>query len=164
MRSPLALCGLLFATVTHAGSSAKFVEQVDQAQALWRRSCPVPPVEGGLCARVVTVDLRQACGAGQRLVRVPRHRRQASTAQHKLRRALARLRWRDSDRWPAELRAAAGRALLLRAEERFGNGNGVFSVEEQNDAFMADSQNNRGQYEFFETSEQLLRLGIRVAF
>jgi hypothetical protein len=54
--------------------------------------------------------------------------------------------------------------MILRAEDRFGDGNGVFSVEEQDAAFMADSQNNRGQFEFFETSEQLLRLGIRVAF
>ena len=54
--------------------------------------------------------------------------------------------------------------MMLRAEERFGNGNGVFTAEEQNDAFMSDSQNDRGQSEYFETSNQLLRLGFRVAF
>lgn len=54
--------------------------------------------------------------------------------------------------------------MILRAEDRFGNGDGVFAVDEQDRAFMADWQNNNGQYERFETSEQLLRLGIRVAF
>jgi len=54
--------------------------------------------------------------------------------------------------------------MLLRAEERFGDGDGVFTVEEQDAAFMADWENANGQKAHFETSNQLLRLGFRVAF
>ena len=54
--------------------------------------------------------------------------------------------------------------MLMRAEERYGNGDGVFTVEEQDTAFSQQYKNNNGQYVRFETSDQLFRFGIRVAF
>jgi hypothetical protein len=65
--------------------------------------------------------------------------------------------------------------LLLRAEERWGiddpstpdvneKGDGIFTVEEQNVAFGQAYENNFGQDVRFERSDQLLRLGLRIAF
>jgi hypothetical protein len=53
---------------------------------------------------------------------------------------------------------------LMRAEERWGNGDGVFTVEEQTSAFEQEYLNDNGQNVRFERSDQLLRLGFRVAF
>ena len=53
---------------------------------------------------------------------------------------------------------------LMRAEERWGNGDGVFTVEEQNVAFGQNYESNFGQNVRFETSDQLFRLGLRIAF
>jgi len=52
---------------------------------------------------------------------------------------------------------------LMRAEERWGNGDGVFTVEEQENAFGQDYESAYGQNVRFETSDQLLRLGLRIA-
>ncbi|MDT8435842.1 MAG: TonB-dependent receptor [Gemmatimonadota bacterium] len=54
--------------------------------------------------------------------------------------------------------------MLLRAEERWGDGDGFFSVEEQNVAFGQLYENNFGQDVRFETSDQNFRLGLRLAF
>jgi hypothetical protein len=54
--------------------------------------------------------------------------------------------------------------MLLRAEERFGNGDGIFTVEEQNRAFGQRWEDNFGQNVRFERSDQSLRLGLRLAF
>ena len=54
--------------------------------------------------------------------------------------------------------------MLLRAEERFGNGDGIFTVEEQNVAFGQRWEDNFGQNVRFERSDQQLRLGLRLAF
>ncbi|MCL7968881.1 MAG: TonB-dependent receptor [marine benthic group bacterium] len=54
--------------------------------------------------------------------------------------------------------------MLLRAEERWGNGDGFFSVEEQNRSFGELYEDNFGQDVRFETSDQMFRLGLRFAF
>ncbi|MFO7588421.1 MAG: TonB-dependent receptor [Gemmatimonadota bacterium] len=54
--------------------------------------------------------------------------------------------------------------MLLRAEERYGNADGFFTVEEQNRAFGELYENGFGQDVRFETSDQLFRLGLRLAF
>jgi hypothetical protein len=53
---------------------------------------------------------------------------------------------------------------LMRAEERWGNGDGVFTVEEQETAFSQNYDNDFGQNVRFDRSDQLLRLGLRIAF
>ena len=53
---------------------------------------------------------------------------------------------------------------LMRAEERWGNGDGVFTVEEQNIAFGQGYESAFGSNVRFETSDQLFRLGLRIAF
>ncbi|MGD8497100.1 MAG: hypothetical protein PVF05_13070, partial [Gemmatimonadales bacterium] len=54
--------------------------------------------------------------------------------------------------------------MLLRAEQRFGNGDGIFTVEEQTKAFGQVYENNFGVNSRFRTSDQLMRLGLRLAF
>jgi hypothetical protein len=54
--------------------------------------------------------------------------------------------------------------MLLRAEERWGDGDGYFSLEEQNRAFGQLYEDNFGQDVRFETSDQMFRLGMRLAF
>jgi hypothetical protein len=54
--------------------------------------------------------------------------------------------------------------MLLRAEERFGNGDGVFSMDEQERAFGQRYDNAFGQDVRFERSDQSFRLGLRLAF
>ncbi|MBK5099211.1 MAG: hypothetical protein JJE01_15640, partial [Gemmatimonadetes bacterium] len=54
--------------------------------------------------------------------------------------------------------------MLNRAEERWGNGDGYFTVEEQNRAFGERYDNAFGQDVRFETSDQMFRLGLRLAF
>jgi hypothetical protein len=54
--------------------------------------------------------------------------------------------------------------MLLRAEDRWGNGDGVFTTEEQREAFSQGYLNNFGQTQRFEPTNQQLRLGLRVAF
>jgi len=54
--------------------------------------------------------------------------------------------------------------MLLRAEQRFGDGDGVFTVEEQERAFGERYESIFGQDVRFETSDQLLRLGLRLSF
>jgi hypothetical protein len=54
--------------------------------------------------------------------------------------------------------------MLLRAEQRFGNGDGIFTVDEQNVAFGQVYENNFGVNSRFQTSDQLMRLGLRLAF
>jgi hypothetical protein len=63
---------------------------------------------------------------------------------------------------------------LMRAEERWGiddpstdvneRGDGIFTVEEQTVAFGQTYQSNFGRDVRFETSDQLFRLGLRIAF
>jgi hypothetical protein len=53
---------------------------------------------------------------------------------------------------------------LMRAEERWGDGDGVFTVEEQELAFSQTYESNFGSNVRFETSDQLFRLGLRIAF
>jgi hypothetical protein len=53
--------------------------------------------------------------------------------------------------------------MLMRAEERWGNGDGVFTVEEQEEAFGYDWEWFFGDYTLA-PSNQLLRVGLRVAF
>ena len=53
--------------------------------------------------------------------------------------------------------------MLLRAEERYGNGDGIFTVEEQELSFGQDWEAWRGRYLLVD-SNQNLRLGFRVAF
>lgn len=53
--------------------------------------------------------------------------------------------------------------MLLRAEQRFGNGDGVFTVAEQQAAFGSWYEVNFGAYRF-QTSDQNLRLGMRFSF
>ncbi|MDP2471786.1 MAG: carboxypeptidase regulatory-like domain-containing protein [Candidatus Palauibacterales bacterium] len=53
---------------------------------------------------------------------------------------------------------------LMRAEERWGNGDGVFTVEEQNIAFGQGYESTYGQNVRFDTSDQLFRIGLRIAF
>jgi hypothetical protein len=54
--------------------------------------------------------------------------------------------------------------MLLRAEQRFGNGDGIFTVEEQEAAFGQMYENDFGINSRFKTSDQLMRLGVRIAF
>jgi hypothetical protein len=54
--------------------------------------------------------------------------------------------------------------MLLRAEERFGDGDGVFSVAEQEAAFGQFYENEFGADTRFRTSDQLMRLGVRLTF
>lgn len=54
--------------------------------------------------------------------------------------------------------------MLLRAEQRWGNGDGVFTVEEQEVAFEQAYENEYGRKSRFETSDQQLRLGLRLSF
>jgi len=54
--------------------------------------------------------------------------------------------------------------MLMRAEDRWGNGDGIFTVEEQVIAFGQGYENGFGQDVRFERSDQLLRLGLRIAF
>jgi hypothetical protein len=54
--------------------------------------------------------------------------------------------------------------MLLRAEERFGDGDGVFTVEEQNVAFGQLWEATRGLENVFRISNQSLRLGVRLSF
>lgn len=54
--------------------------------------------------------------------------------------------------------------MLLRAEQRFGNGDGIFTVEEQETAFGQVYENDFGVNSRFSTSDQLMRLGVRIAF
>lgn len=53
---------------------------------------------------------------------------------------------------------------LMRAEERWGDGDGVFTVEEQEIAFGQAYESNFGSDVRFKTSDQLFRLGLRIAF
>jgi len=53
--------------------------------------------------------------------------------------------------------------MLLRAEERYGNGDGIFTVEEQELSFGQDWEAWRGRYLLVD-SNQNLRLGFRIAF
>ena len=53
---------------------------------------------------------------------------------------------------------------LMRAEERWGDGDGVFTVEEQQLAFSQTYESNFGENVRFKTSDQLFRLGLRIAF
>ncbi len=54
--------------------------------------------------------------------------------------------------------------MLLRAEQLFGDGDGVFTVEEQEKAFSQSFEHAFGEEARFETSDQLMRLGLRIAF
>ncbi|MDH3426810.1 MAG: carboxypeptidase regulatory-like domain-containing protein [Gemmatimonadota bacterium] len=54
--------------------------------------------------------------------------------------------------------------MLLRAEQRFGNGDGIFTVEEQETAFGQIYEHNVGVNSRFKTSDQLMRIGLRIAF
>ena len=53
--------------------------------------------------------------------------------------------------------------MMMRAEDRFGNGDGVFTVEEQRAAYGELYDQTFG-YDRLVRSDQSLRLGIRVAF
>jgi hypothetical protein len=53
--------------------------------------------------------------------------------------------------------------MLMRAEQRFGNGDGIYTVEEQERAFGQDYIWFRGEYRL-SPSNQSLRLGLRVSF
>jgi hypothetical protein len=53
--------------------------------------------------------------------------------------------------------------MLLRAEERYGNGDGIFTVEEQELSFGQDWEAWRGRYLLVDSSQNL-RLGLRIAF
>jgi len=53
--------------------------------------------------------------------------------------------------------------MLMRAEERFGNGDGIFTVEEQTTAFTQDWYHFGGEH-IMAPSNQSLRLGLRLAF
>jgi hypothetical protein len=54
--------------------------------------------------------------------------------------------------------------MLLRAEQRFGNGDGIFTVEEQEEAFGQVYENQFGVKSRFERSDQSMRLGLRLTF
>jgi len=54
--------------------------------------------------------------------------------------------------------------MLLRAEERFGNGDGIYSVEEQERAFGQRYEDIWGENVRFRRSDQSFRLGLRLAF
>jgi hypothetical protein len=53
--------------------------------------------------------------------------------------------------------------MLMRAEQRFGDGDGVFTVEEQKTAFSQDWEILFGE-QALAPSNQSLRLGLRLAF
>ena len=53
--------------------------------------------------------------------------------------------------------------MLMRAEERFGNGDGIFTVEEQTVAFTQDWYEFAGE-QVMAPSNQSLRLGLRLSF
>jgi hypothetical protein len=53
--------------------------------------------------------------------------------------------------------------MLMRAEQRFGNGDGIYTVEEQTEAFSQEYEYSRGEYRLA-PSNQSLRLGLRLAF
>jgi hypothetical protein len=53
--------------------------------------------------------------------------------------------------------------MLMRAEQRFGNGDGIYTVEEQTVAFSQDYEWGFGEYQLA-PSNQSLRLGLRLAF
>jgi hypothetical protein len=53
--------------------------------------------------------------------------------------------------------------MLMRAEERFGNGDGIFTVEEQTVAFSQDWYYWQGEH-VLAPSNQSLRLGLRLSF
>jgi hypothetical protein len=53
---------------------------------------------------------------------------------------------------------------LMRAEERWGNGDGIFTVEEQELAFSQQYESTFGSNVRFEQSDQYFRLGLRIAF
>jgi hypothetical protein len=53
--------------------------------------------------------------------------------------------------------------MLMRAEQRFGNGDGMYTVEEQTAAFSQEYDWFRGEYRLA-PSNQSLRLGLRLAF
>jgi hypothetical protein len=55
------------------------------------------------------------------------------------------------------------RYMLMRAEQRFGNGDGVYTVEEQTVAFSQDWEILFGD-QALAPSNQSLRLGVRLAF
>ena len=59
---------------------------------------------------------------------------------------------------------AFNKFMLLRAEERYGNADGFFTVEEQNLAFGELYEAGNGQNVRFDTSDQRLVLGLRLAF
>jgi len=54
--------------------------------------------------------------------------------------------------------------MLLRAEQRFGDGDGVFTVEEQTMAFGQVYEHGFGVESRFERSDQRMSLGVRIAF
>jgi hypothetical protein len=58
---------------------------------------------------------------------------------------------------------ALNKYSLIQAEDRFGDGNGIFTVDEQREAFGAFYDLFNGQ-QFFIESDQSLRLGVEVAF
>jgi hypothetical protein len=53
--------------------------------------------------------------------------------------------------------------MLMRAEQRWGNGDGIFTVEEQEASFSQEWEYFRGEY-VLAPSNQSLRLGLRLAF
>ena len=54
--------------------------------------------------------------------------------------------------------------MLLRAEERYGDGDGIYTVEEQERAFGQRYEDAWGENVAFRTSDQSFRLGLRLAF
>ena len=54
--------------------------------------------------------------------------------------------------------------MLMRAEKRYGNEDSVFEVEEQEEAFKQRYDTFADSNVRFQTSDQQLRLGLRVAF
>jgi hypothetical protein len=52
--------------------------------------------------------------------------------------------------------------MLLRAEERWGNGDGIFTVEEQERSFGQEWEYGSGLAAFV-PSNQSLRLGLRIS-
>ena len=54
--------------------------------------------------------------------------------------------------------------MLLRAEQRYGNGDGIYTVEEQERAFGQRYEDTWGENVRFRRSDQSFRLGLRLAF
>lgn len=54
--------------------------------------------------------------------------------------------------------------MLLRAEQRFGNGDGIYTVDEQERAFGQRYEDIWGENVRFRRSDQSFRLGLRLAF